>query len=92
MTNHAEATAGLEKIFRQLEKINPSAARSLEGGLEETSTVHRLGISAVLRRKLATISSIASCLSTSPGKSRFLVLISPPSPQISLADGLNRAG
>jgi len=26
----------LQKIFRQLERINPSAARSLEEGLEET--------------------------------------------------------
>jgi hypothetical protein len=38
MTNYAEAKAALEKIFRQLERINPSAARSLEEGLEETLT------------------------------------------------------
>ena len=53
-----------KKIFRQLERINPSAARSLEEGLEETLTVHRLGIGAVLRRKLATTNPIESCLST----------------------------
>ena len=43
---------------------NPSAARSLEEGLEETLTVHRLGVGAVLRRKLATTNPIESCLST----------------------------
>ena len=59
-----EAKAGLEKIFRQLERINPTAARSLEEGLEETLTVHRLGVGGVLRRKLATTNPIESCLST----------------------------
>ena len=44
----------LEKIFRQLENIHPSAARSLQEGLEETLTVDRLGIGAVLWRKLST--------------------------------------
>jgi putative transposase len=64
MSSYAEAQAALEKIFRQLERINPSAARSLEEGLEETLTVHRLGIGGVLRRKLATTNPIESCLST----------------------------
>jgi putative transposase len=64
MGGYTEAKAALEKIFRQLERINPSAARSLEEGLEETLTVHRLGMGAVLRRKLATTNPIESCLST----------------------------
>jgi putative transposase len=64
MSNYTEAKGALEKIFRQLERINPSAARSLEEGLEETLTVHRLGIGGVLRRKLATTNPIESCLST----------------------------
>jgi transposase-like protein len=64
MSHYTEAKAALEKIFRQLERINPTAARSLEEGLEETLTVHRLGIGAVLRRKLATTNPIESCLST----------------------------
>src|SRR5262249_42346329 len=64
MNNYADAKAALQKIFRQLERINPSAARSLEEGLEETLTVHRLGIGVVLRRKLATTNPIESCLST----------------------------
>jgi hypothetical protein len=64
MNNYAEAKEALQKIFRQLERINPRAARSLEEGLEETLTVHRLGVGAVLRRKLATTNPIESCLST----------------------------
>jgi transposase-like protein len=64
MTNYAEAKAELEKVFRQLERVNPSAARSLEEGLEETLTVHRLGVGELLRRSLATTNPIESCLST----------------------------
>jgi hypothetical protein len=59
-----EAKAELEKIFRQLERVNPSAARSLEEGMEETLTVHRLGVGELLRRSLATTNPIESCLST----------------------------
>jgi transposase-like protein len=64
MSSYTDAKAALEKIFRQLERINPSAARSLEEGLEETLTAHRLGIGGVLRRKLTTTNAIESCLST----------------------------
>jgi len=64
MTGYAEAKAELGKIFRQLERVNPSAARSLEEGLEETLTVHRLGVGELLRRSLATSNPIESCLST----------------------------
>ena len=64
MSSYTDAKAALEKIFRQLERINPSAARSLEEGLEETLAVHRLGIGGVLRRKLTTTNAIESCLST----------------------------
>jgi putative transposase len=64
MTRYAEAKAELGKIFRQLERINPSAARSLEEGLEETLTVHRLGVGTLLRRTLASTNPIESCLST----------------------------
>ena len=64
MTRYADAKAALEKIFRQLERINPSAARSLEEGMEETLTLHRLGVGTLLRRSLATTNIIESCLST----------------------------
>jgi transposase-like protein len=64
MTHYEEARAELEKIVRQLERINPSAAHSLEEGLEETLTVHRLGVGARLRRTLSSTNPIESCLST----------------------------
>jgi len=64
MTGYAEAKAELEKIFRQLERINPSAAHSLEEGLEETLTVHRLGVGGLLRQTLSSSNPIESCLST----------------------------
>lgn len=64
MTDYSAAKTELGKIFRQLERVNPSAARSLEEGLEETLTVHRLGVGELLRRSLATTNPIESCLST----------------------------
>ena len=64
MTDYTAAKVELEKIFRQLERINPSAAHSLEEGLEETLTVHRLGVGTLLRRTLASTNPIESCLST----------------------------
>lgn len=64
MTNYAEAKAELARLFQQLERINPSATHSLEKGLEETLTVHRLGVGWLLRRSLATTNPIESCLST----------------------------
>jgi transposase-like protein len=63
MTSYAEAKAELGKIFRQLERINPSAARSLEEGLEETLTVHRLEVGTLLRQSLASSNPIESCFS-----------------------------
>src|SRR5271169_5028849 len=63
MTSYADAKAELGKIFRQLERINPSAAHSLEEGLEETLTVHRLGVGTLLRQTLASSNPIESCFS-----------------------------
>ncbi len=64
MTSYEDARAALEKLFRQLQRINPSAARSLEEGMDETLTLHRLGVRPLLRRSLATTNIIESCLST----------------------------
>ena len=64
LTNYAEAKAELEKVVRQLERINPSAAHSLEEGLEETLTLHRWGVGELLRRTLSSTNPIESCLST----------------------------
>jgi len=64
MTGYTEAKAALERIWRQLVEVNPSAARSLEEGMEETLTLHRLGVPPPLRRSLASTNLIESCLST----------------------------
>ncbi len=64
LMRYEDAKAALEKLFRQLERINPSAARSLEEGMEETLTLHRLGVTPLLRRSLSTTNLIESCLST----------------------------
>ena len=53
----------LATVQRQLERLNPSAARSLREGLEETLTVHRLGVGEALRKTLSTTNPIESCLS-----------------------------
>ena len=53
----------LERLLRELMHLNPSAARSLEEGLEETLTIHRLGLPELLRRSLATTNIIKSVFS-----------------------------
>jgi putative transposase len=64
MSSYEDAKGALEKLFRQLERVNPSAARSLKEGMEETLTLHRLGVGTLLRRSLSTTNIIESCLST----------------------------
>ncbi len=64
MSDYGAAKAALERLWRQLVEINPSAARSLEEGMEETLTVHRLGVAPLLRRTLASTNPIESCLGT----------------------------
>jgi hypothetical protein len=53
MNNDTEAKAALEKIFRQLERINPMAARSLGGrtgrDANGTSLRYRSGVAAKTR-------------------------------------------
>ena len=64
LADYGQATAASERIWRQLCEINPSAARSLEEWMEETLTLHRLGVGELLRRTLSTTNTIESCLST----------------------------
>ena len=42
LEDHAAAKLALTQLHRELMDLNPSTARSLEEGLEETLTVHRL--------------------------------------------------
>jgi putative transposase len=64
MTDYSAAMTAFEKQWRQLVEIKLSAARSLEEGMEETLTVHRLGAGTLLRRTLASTNPTESCLST----------------------------
>jgi len=62
-TTYREAKTCLEKLHHELKKINVSAANSLEEGLEETLTIHRMGLSAELSRSLGTTNCIESLMS-----------------------------
>ena len=55
-----EARAALEKLHDELEDRNQSAARSLAEGLEETLTLHRLGLYGVLGRSFKTTNCLES--------------------------------
>jgi transposase-like protein len=60
------AQAALQELratVKWLDPISPSAARSLEEGLEETLTLHRLGINELLRQSLSSTNLIESCFS-----------------------------
>ncbi len=57
---HKEALEALEQLHRELEERNQSAASSLEEGLEETLTLHRLGMYGVLGHSLKTTNCIES--------------------------------
>ncbi len=63
MTEYADAKRALERLHRELMELNPSAARSLEEGMDETLTVHRLRMPAQLRRTLASTNVIESAFS-----------------------------
>jgi transposase-like protein len=60
---YEDAKRALRQIHRELDSVNPSAARSLDEGLEETLTVHRLKVPAQLRRTLSTTNPIESAFS-----------------------------
>jgi len=57
-TDYEHAKTSLVEIFNDLNKINRSAANSLKEGLEETLTMHRLGLSTELGKSLSTTNCI----------------------------------
>lgn len=63
MVDYGDAKRALESLHLELMHLNPSAARSLEEGLEETLTVHRLGVPEQLRRTLSSTNVIESAFS-----------------------------
>lgn len=54
------AKAQLMQMHRVLQRENPSAAASLEEGIEETLTLHRLGVAGVLSQSLSTTNILES--------------------------------
>src|SRR5436190_19855081 len=63
MAEYSDAKRALDQLHRELMDLNPSAARSLEEGLEETLTVHKLRVPDQLRRTLASTNVIESAFS-----------------------------
>jgi putative transposase len=63
MIDHDKAERALKKLHRELMDLNPSAARSLEEGMTETLTVHKLGVPEQLRRTLCCTNVIESAFS-----------------------------
>ena len=57
---YEEAREALMNIRRDLEMLNQSAVASLDEGLEETLTLHRLGVFAVLGRSFKTTNCLES--------------------------------
>ena len=60
LEDYAAAKQALEGLHRELMHLNPSAARSLGEGMEETLTVHRLHVPPQLRMTLASTNVIES--------------------------------
>ena len=63
MLDYAAAKRALDALRLELMHLNPSAARSLEEGMEETLTMHRLRIPVKLRYHLASTNIIESAFS-----------------------------
>ena len=63
LRSYREAKAALWRIQDELNQVNPSAARSLEEGLEETLTLHRLKVPVELWKTLRSTHVIESAFS-----------------------------
>lgn len=62
-TTYKEARADLMLLHQELVKFNASAANSLLEGLEETLTIHHLGLSPELAKNLSTTNCIEGVMS-----------------------------
>src|SRR5213080_781703 len=63
LEDYAPAKQALHHLHRELMDLNPSAARSLGEGMEETLTVHRLHMPMQLRKTMASTNVIESAFS-----------------------------
>jgi transposase-like protein len=70
MEDYTQARQELEKVHRWLMGISEAAARSLEEGMEELLTVHRLKLPYELRKTLDNTNLIESCFSVTSGMCR----------------------
>lgn len=61
---YGAAQSALQQLLRELMDINPSAAKSLEEGLEETLTLHRLRVPRKLRATFRSTNPIESAFDT----------------------------
>jgi putative transposase len=63
LEDYGAAKQALDMLHRELMDLNPSAARSLGEGMEETLTVHKLHVPKQLRMTLASTNVIESAFS-----------------------------
>ena len=63
LIHYADAKQALQRLHVELMHLNPSAARSLEEGMEETLTVHKLHTPSQIRRTLSSTNVIESAFS-----------------------------
>ena len=63
LRNYREAKAALLRIQHELHQVNPSAARSLEEGMEETLTLQHLNVPVELWKTLRSTNVIESAFS-----------------------------
>ena len=63
LEDYQAAKQALDHLHRELMDLNPSAARSLGEGMEETLTVHRLRLPVQLRRTMSSSNVIESAFS-----------------------------
>lgn len=62
LPTYEEARAELQRLHQDLRRLNEDAARSLAEGLEETLTLHRLGLIEGLGQRLHTTNCLESVL------------------------------
>ena len=67
---YVEAKRALDRLHRELRLLNASAAASLEEGLEETLTLHRLGVFAALGVSFKTTNLIESVMARLEAKTK----------------------
>jgi transposase-like protein len=63
LEDYAAAKQALQTLHRELMDLNPSAARSLGEGMDETLTIHRLKLPPQLRKTMASTNVIESAFS-----------------------------